>query len=231
MTLQVFAHRGYWRHYPENTLSAFRAAAQLGAHGIELDLRLTRDGHAVVLHDETVDRTTNGAGPVEALSWAELCNLDAGAGERIPSLGAIWPDLDKSLRINIHLKATQDRRLPSSLVAAIGSSAEQSNSYLSMDSTTWLAMRNVLPGFNGCHLGPHPRNTSEFLQETHALGCRIIQLDWRIIASSFVDQAHDLGIEIHAMHLEANHDQSAYAAIPATGVDAVLTDFPDHWLE
>ena len=72
MTLQIFAHRGYWRHCPENTLSAFRAAAQLGAHGIELDLRLTRDGHAVVLHDETVDRTTNGAGPVEALSWAEL---------------------------------------------------------------------------------------------------------------------------------------------------------------
>jgi glycerophosphoryl diester phosphodiesterase len=74
---------------PENTLSAFRRAISLGADAIELDLRGTRDGHVVVLHDETLDRTTNGTGRVTDHDLAELKTLDAGGGERIPTYGEV----------------------------------------------------------------------------------------------------------------------------------------------
>ena len=71
------AHRGYSGNYPENTMLAFRKAVEAGADGIELDVQLTRDGEPVILHDEQVDRTTDGTGWVKDLTLAELRKLDA----------------------------------------------------------------------------------------------------------------------------------------------------------
>lgn len=80
------AHRGgIVDGFPENTLAAYREAIRHGAEFIEIDLRGTRDGEIVIMHDETVDRTTNGHGAVTALTLAELKALDAGRGERIPT--------------------------------------------------------------------------------------------------------------------------------------------------
>jgi glycerophosphoryl diester phosphodiesterase len=81
------AHRGGVEPgYPENTLRAYRRAIDLGADVIEIDLRATRDGAIVIIHDDSVDRTTNGRGKVAELSLATLRGLDAGQGERIPTL-------------------------------------------------------------------------------------------------------------------------------------------------
>jgi glycerophosphoryl diester phosphodiesterase len=89
----VIAHRGFSGRYPENTLKAFEEALKLPIDAVELDVRRTKDGVLVVIHDETVDRTTNGKGKVRDLTWSEIQKLDAGswkgkefAGERIPRL-------------------------------------------------------------------------------------------------------------------------------------------------
>lgn len=86
------AHRGHSIAYPENTLQAFRKAIELGIEMIECDVNITRDGHLVMMHDTTLDRTTNGTGKVSASTWEEIQRLDAGgkfkpefAGVRIPS--------------------------------------------------------------------------------------------------------------------------------------------------
>ena len=76
--MQIFAHRGFSSQYPENTMTAFRKALEAGADGIELDARLTLDGKIVVMHDPSVDRTTNGKGKVRDLTFAEFLGLDAG---------------------------------------------------------------------------------------------------------------------------------------------------------
>ncbi|WP_057765688.1 glycerophosphodiester phosphodiesterase [Cytobacillus praedii] len=76
MTL-IFAHRGYSQAYPENTMKAFKEAASAGADGIELDVQLTKDGELVVIHDEKVDRTTNGKGFVKDFTFKETRKLDA----------------------------------------------------------------------------------------------------------------------------------------------------------
>src|SRR5689334_8396777 len=93
MATEVIAHRGASGTAPENTLPAFRRAEELGADMVELDVQLTRDGHPVVIHDRTLDRTTSGHGAVRRRSLDEISTLDAGAwfgrsfaGTRVPRL-------------------------------------------------------------------------------------------------------------------------------------------------
>ncbi|WP_309090961.1 glycerophosphodiester phosphodiesterase [Domibacillus sp.] len=111
----IFAHRGASGTYPENTMAAFRAAAQKGADGIELDVQMTRDGELVIIHDETVNRTTNGRGAIGRMTLDELAQLDAGSwfspscsGEKIPTLDEFfkWAAGNK-LQINIELKTNK----------------------------------------------------------------------------------------------------------------------------
>ena len=109
--LFIWAHRGASAVAPENSMAAFRAAEVTGADGIELDIHLSRDGIPVVIHDETVDRTTNGSGPVAAKNIAELLDLDIGswfsadyAGERIPLLTEVLAWIGSRMRLNIEIK-------------------------------------------------------------------------------------------------------------------------------
>ncbi len=81
----VFAHRGGPKYAPENTLAAFRTAISQGANGLEFDVQMSQDGALVVIHDETVDRTTNGTGAVRDLTLAQLRSFDAGNGQLIPT--------------------------------------------------------------------------------------------------------------------------------------------------
>ncbi len=82
----IIAHRGDCSRAPENTMAAFRLAVEEGVDIIELDVHLTSDGEVVVIHDKTVDRTTNGTGWVKYMTYNEIRELDAGNGEKVPSL-------------------------------------------------------------------------------------------------------------------------------------------------
>ena len=86
----VAAHRGWCAKYPENTMAAFRGALELNVDQIETDVRVTRDGELVLIHDATVDRTTNGKGLVCEKLLCELKTLDAGKGEQIPTLRQLF---------------------------------------------------------------------------------------------------------------------------------------------
>ncbi|WP_422479027.1 glycerophosphodiester phosphodiesterase [Pleomorphochaeta sp. DL1XJH-081] len=114
-TMKVYAHRGFSGRYPENTMVAFEKAAEAGCDGIELDVQLTRDGQLVVIHDETVDRTTDGSGLVSAYSMAELGKLNASsplpaytAITRIPSFEeyCAWAASTAGVVTNVELKSS-----------------------------------------------------------------------------------------------------------------------------
>jgi glycerophosphoryl diester phosphodiesterase len=92
MTLMknILGHRGAPAEEPENTLGSFQRALELGAAGVELDVQLTRDGRLAVIHDDTLDRTTNGRGLVKEFTMAELAKLDAGRGEPVPCLEEVF---------------------------------------------------------------------------------------------------------------------------------------------
>jgi glycerophosphoryl diester phosphodiesterase len=99
----VFAHRGASAHAPENTLAAFQLAAAQQADAIELDVKLSADEEVVVMHDASVDRTTNGHGRVSTLSLRELHALDAGGGQKIPTLHEVFELIGARLLINVEL--------------------------------------------------------------------------------------------------------------------------------
>ncbi len=110
----VFAHRGACRVAPENTLPAFQAAIDLGADGIELDVQYSSDGKLVVIHNPTLDKTTNGEGRVTAHTFEELRALDAGAwfapqfaGTPIPTLDEVLELAHDKLLVNIELKSLE----------------------------------------------------------------------------------------------------------------------------
>jgi len=101
----IYAHRGVSAEFPENTLAAFRRALELGVDGIELDVHLSADGVPVVMHDETVDATTNGSGAIAVMTVAELKSLDAGNGERVPTLAEVIELVGGAVHVNIEVKA------------------------------------------------------------------------------------------------------------------------------
>ncbi|MFN2234495.1 MAG: glycerophosphodiester phosphodiesterase [Anaerolineales bacterium] len=104
MLPKVIAHRGASAHAPENTMAAFQLAFDQGADGIELDVMLNKENRVVVIHDDTVDRTTNGTGKVSQMTLEQLKFLDAGDGERIPTLSEVLERFGGRFLINIELK-------------------------------------------------------------------------------------------------------------------------------
>ena len=117
----IIAHRGASAHAPENTLAAFQLAESHHADAIELDAKLSADGQIVVIHDQSVDRTTNGVGKVHRLTLQELQTLDAGSwfssaygGEKIPTLRQVFETVGEKLFINVELTnyATPNDALP-----------------------------------------------------------------------------------------------------------------------
>ena len=111
----ICAHRGAMDTHPENTLAAFKEAVSLGVQMIELDVRMTKDEQLVIMHDETVDRTTNGSGAVNDLTFKEIRALDAGSwkapafdGELVPTFKESLDVIPQDVWINVHLKGGND---------------------------------------------------------------------------------------------------------------------------
>jgi glycerophosphoryl diester phosphodiesterase len=112
----IFGHRGASRYAPMNTLAAFELAAELGADGVELDVHRSADGHVVLLHDFTVDSTTDGTGRITDMTLEQIKQLDAGswkdakfAGERIPTLDEVFESVGQKYFINVEIKSESMR--------------------------------------------------------------------------------------------------------------------------
>lgn len=111
--MKIFAHRGYSAKYPENTLSAFQAVANIPIYGVEFDVHLTKDGEMVIIHDERIDRTSNGTGFVKDMTLQTLRQYDFGSwfdktfeGEKIPTLSEVLEIFENTNHVlNIEIKS------------------------------------------------------------------------------------------------------------------------------
>jgi glycerophosphoryl diester phosphodiesterase len=102
--INIMGHRGASASEPENTLRSFKRALSMGVAAVELDVQLTKDGRLAVIHDETLDRTTNGRGPVKDFTLAELQHLDAGRGEPVPSLEDVFDLVQGKAHLVVEMK-------------------------------------------------------------------------------------------------------------------------------
>ncbi len=151
----IYGHRGASGHAPENTLEAFRLAMDMGADGFELDVHMSRDGELVVIHDESVDRTTDGTGLVKDLTLAQLKALDASnhmaryKGARIPTLAEVYDLIrDTNHIVNVEIK-TDECFYPQieekCLALAKEKGVEDRILYSSFNHHTLLKMRQLKP--------------------------------------------------------------------------------------
>lgn len=102
--MNIMGHRGAPAYEPENTLRSIRLALKMGVASVEVDVQLTKDGELAVIHDRTVDRTTNGTGAVRDFTLAELKRLDAGKGEPVPSLADVVEVVAGRVRLVVEVK-------------------------------------------------------------------------------------------------------------------------------
>ncbi len=223
----IFAHRGASAHAPENTLAAFELAREQGADAIELDVKLSADGIPVVCHDPTLDRTTNGSGALADFNLAALQKLDAGEGQRIPTLAQVFERVGRDLFINIELtnyttpkddlvdkvveviKAYQCHAsvmfssfLPKNLKRAAELLPDIPRGLLAIPRPMGFFVRTFgfpSPRYQAIH--PHYSNTSQ-----------------RVIA-----QAHKRGQRVHVWTVD---DREMMRELAKWGVDGIMTDDP-----
>jgi glycerophosphoryl diester phosphodiesterase len=150
----IIAHRGYRAKYPENTLAAFSAAIDIGVKMIELDVMLTRDRKMVVIHDATLERTTDGHGQVNSYTLQELKELDAGswfhprfAGERLPALDQVLDLVSDRTLLNIEIKsnAYEAHHPPDAIETQVVELVRRKNALTSVliSSFEWKILENV----------------------------------------------------------------------------------------
>ena len=186
----VCAHRGASDSHPENTISAFREAIRLGVQMIELDVTLSKDGKLVIIHDYTVDRTTNGSGRVKELTLADLKKLDAGSwkgsrfkGELIPTLKEVLEIMPYNIWLNIHLKG--DGELAEKATHLIVSENRLHQSFLACGISAAKAAKKIDQRVKICNMH-RQANALKYINETIQLNSDFIQL----LGGESVDPVH-----------------------------------------
>ena len=229
----VFAHRGASAHAPENTLAAFELALKFGAPAIELDVKLTSDRQVVIIHDQTVNRTTNGSGAVTKQPLAALRELDAGSwlsadfrGEKIPTLDEVFETVGKKLLINVELTnyATPFDGLVHEVAALVKKHGLQERVIFSSFFPTNLVLaRRLLPSVPRGQL--IPEGNSGWWQRAAA---NLMTLDTEHpyiadVSAVSVKRTHSKGRRVHVWTV---NDPADMRRLRSLGVDGIFTDDP-----
>ena len=225
MTSWRIGHRGACGYAPENTLLSMRKALELGVHGFEFDIQMSKDGQPVIIHDDTLQRTTNGTGLVEHFTLKELQQLDAGKGEIIPSLRNVFDMVDKRCRLFIELKAEHCAEpvvdIIEHYVAKQGWSFEQCF-VCSFDHGQIAAVTQLNPDIRTCALLVGiPVSLAAVASEA---GAWAINPCIHHINQPLVDDAHKRGLKV--VTWTAN-ETAHIAKAKKLGVDGIISDYPD----
>jgi glycerophosphoryl diester phosphodiesterase len=227
----VIAHRGASGHAPENTLAAFRRAVALGASFIETDLHLSRDAHFVAIHDDIVNRTTNGQGKVHDLTLADLRRLDAGSwfgsefsGERIPTLEEILEFAKKNdVVFYLELKPSGAWGGEHALIGALRESGEIARTIvISFDAGIIAALRKIEPTLMTGLL--FEGQIDQPLERAIEVGARQLAVRGDLVTPALIAEARKRDLQIVCWTV--NQPAHMRMLIEA-GVDGIMSDYPD----
>ena len=236
----VVAHRGSSSVAPQNTMAAFESAWRAGAAMVECDIQLAADGEIVVIHDDTVDATTDGAGPVVGSTLAELRRLDAGSwfspaygGQRIPTLGELLtflverPGMDLLLELKDVWSPDDAERVTSSIVAAGLADRVIVQSFYP---ETVMALGAAAPGVRrGWLIEQRHEPLPDLCAQLGVMTCNP-SVEMVLADTGLVGVLHRAGLQVMVWTAD---DVDQWEALVAAGVDAIITDRPDRlvgWL-
>lgn len=240
--MRVVAHRGNSSLAPQNTLAAFEAAWRAGADCIELDVQLTADGQVVVMHDDTVDATTDGTGAVGSLSLAQIRTLDAGAwfspgfaGQRVPTLGEVVAFLVARPGIHLLLEVKGTWSPDEAVLATeplLAAGLAHRVVVQSFEVATVAALHQAAPGLRRALLVEvaFPEDLDALAEDLDVLS---VNPDAALLVAdpAFVLRQHAAGREVCTWTL---NEPWMWRTACDLGVDGVITDRPDRlrgWLE
>jgi glycerophosphoryl diester phosphodiesterase len=205
----VIAHRGDSAHRPENTLASFASALELGAAVVEFDVHLSRDGEVIVIHDPTVDRTTDGHGMVKRLDLADIRQLSAGystrfgstyAGERVPTLAEVLGLLRERAQAMIEIKPEAvtddaDGGIEAHVIEAVRRAGmEKDVALISFDRRALLRCRTLAPEILRGHLFEKGA-VGEMLAGAAEVGSELIMPEKHLLSTELCDRAREAGVK------------------------------------
>ncbi len=219
MVLRI-GHRGAAAYEPENTLRSFKKAIRIGVDMVEMDIRKTKDGKIVVMHDEKLNRTTNGKGFVRAHTFDQVRSLDAGKGEKVPTLEEVISLTEGKCGIVIELKEPDTEKEVINLIKEkkIGSKVIIVSFYPNILQT----VKSLYPQLK---LGIIARDVpKEYVSIVKSLGVDYALIRKDNIKKEYVDNLHKIGLKVGAWTV----DNKKYAKkLIEMGVDAIASNKPD----
>lgn len=218
--MKILGHRGARHEVPENTLLGVETAIAAGASAVEIDVRLTADGRLAVIHDETVDRTTNGQGPVVEFSLKALQTLDAGEGEQVPSLEQLLERVGERLeRVFVELKAPG---CEAEVVRVLAAAPNGARCTVISFEHEWLgALHRLAPQVPlGCLVREQPDDPVAVVR---AVGATMLSTHLSRVDAALVATCHAAGIEVTAWNC---NDPAEVARYRELGIDWLGTDTP-----
>jgi glycerophosphoryl diester phosphodiesterase len=223
--LAVVGLRGASGHAPENTLASFALAVQMGADMVECDVHLSADGVPVVIHDDTLERTTSGKGLVTRHTLAELKALDAGRGETIPTLDELlaWCRDRVPLSIEIKNGPIYHQGLPERVVELLRKHEMVDRStVISFDHVALKRVSELEPRLAlGVLFAARPVDPPSLAR---AAGADALLPHWAFATPDLVASAHAAGLAVSVWTV---NDETVLGSAVAAGVDAIATDYPD----
>ena len=226
--LLLGGHRGNPAHHPENTLASFASAIELGVDVIECDIHLTSDGRLAVIHDHTLERTTNGSGLVGRRTLAELKQLDAGSGERIPELVEVLELAHGKVGVAVEIKnlPVTYPGIEAKLVEALrGVGMSGDCAAISFDHRSIKRVRELDQDVvGGVLVAGRPLMLAEMLSWADA---QVYSPHWSFVDSETVAEVHSCGAVIGVWTVD---DAEILERSRSLGVDAVYTNRPAEML-
>lgn len=221
----VIGHRGACGYEPENTLRSFQKAIDLGVDMIELDVHCCASGEVVVIHDENVVRTTNGKGLVQHLTFAELQQLDAGKGEKIPTLQNVLDLVNKKVAVNIELKGKNTVEPTVRIIQQyVREHGWQYGQFVvsSFDHCLIKKFVELMPEvFTSCLLEGLPVDYAAFGQRA---GAGAVGVARAYVCPALVADARARRLKLFVYTV---NDPEEIARVKALGVDGIFSDYPD----
>jgi glycerophosphoryl diester phosphodiesterase len=222
----VIAHRGASGHRPENTLSAFELAVEMGADMIETDLHRTRDAAVVVTHDEEL-AGLGGRGEIADATLAEVRALDAGAGERVPTLEELLDRLGDRIAWNLELKRGTRGEYPGLEAAALDEVRGRGLIGRTLFSSFYdpvLARLRALEPAARIGLLISRRYPVQMVERARALGAEALHPEGSLVTPALVEEAHAAGLAVHVFTVD---DPEEMGRLLDWGVDGLFTNYPD----
>jgi glycerophosphoryl diester phosphodiesterase len=216
----VVGHRGAAGVLPENTIKGFEYAIGLGVTYVECDVHLTSDKHLVVMHDATVDRTTNGTGAIRDLRFETIRNLDAGEGEHVPTFDEVLAVTKGKVTLLCELKGEGVEQAAVDAVERHGMGNEVMFSSFYMDRIQRVKQIDNNLAIRAIMTSP----SKEDIQNAIGLGIVGLDVHYRNLTLQMIEDAHAAGVNIIAWNPNTWAEQKAMIGL---GVDGVSSDRPD----